>query len=342
MQPPEYLYPLSGGLMLGSCVYHLLYFNGNVLGISGIYGSAISRAVSLVGLKLSRISTPGKKTTADTPANGNVHPHNDTAADDVCASDPLLANGSSSPKKKEIVLEDGNWQIAFTLGLLAAGVLLRAIRPYLERSLGAPIFDQSLGNESSKWLSLSTFVVGLLIGVGTRVRSSPKEVNKIDVQWMYSRPYALRYVTAITPFDSRNSNILCSCSSRTLPEPQPAFSTNPPRTIRCPDSPAVANPLPVLSLHHPTTDSGEMVSISFVIRDCGTFRIRTRACRDAPTIQNSKLPFPPVISKFRPVARVCCNRRTRTEYPCVDNPTSIFHQNRQPAVWYRVPCSEQP
>ena len=157
--------------MLGSCVYHLLYFNGNVLGISGIYGSAISRAVSLVGLKLSRISTSGKKTTTDTPANGNVHPHNDTAADDVGVSDPLLANGSSSPKKKEIVLEDGNWQIAFTLGLLAAGALLRAIRPYLERSLGAPIFDQSLGNKSSKWLSLSTFVVGLLIGVGTRVRS---------------------------------------------------------------------------------------------------------------------------------------------------------------------------
>jgi hypothetical protein len=171
MQPPEYLYPLSGGLMLGSCVYHLLYFNGNVLGISGIYGSAISRAVSLVGLKLSQISTLGKKTTTDTPANGNVHPHNDPAVDDLGASDPLLANGSSSPKKEEIVLEDGNWQIAFTLGLLAAGVLLRAIRPYLERRLGAPIFDQSLGNESSKWLSLSTFVVGLLIGVGTRVRS---------------------------------------------------------------------------------------------------------------------------------------------------------------------------
>jgi hypothetical protein len=166
MQPPEYLYPLSGGLMLGSCVYHLLYFNGNVLGISGIYGSAISRTVSLVGLKLSRIST----SPTDTPANGHVHPRNGTAADDVGASDPLLANGSSS-KRKEIVFEDGNWQIAFTLGLLAAGVLLRAIRPYLERRLGAPIFDQSLSNESSKWLSLSSGVVGLLIGVGTRVRS---------------------------------------------------------------------------------------------------------------------------------------------------------------------------
>jgi len=171
MQPPEYLYPLSGGLMLASCVYHLLRFNGNVLGISGIYGAAISRAVSLVGLKFSRISTSGKKATADTPANGNVHRHNDTAADDFGASDPLLANRSSSPEKKEIVIEDGNWQIAFTLGLLAAGVLLRAIRPYLERSLGALIFDQSLANESSKWSSLSIFVVGLLIGVGTRVRS---------------------------------------------------------------------------------------------------------------------------------------------------------------------------
>jgi len=173
MQPPEYLHPLTGGLMLGSCVYHLLYFNGHVLGISGIYGSAISRAVSLVGLKLSRISTSGKKTTTDTPANGHVHPHNDPAADDdAAASDPLLANGISSPSKEEIVHEDGNWQIAFTLGLLAAGVLLRTIRPYLERSLGAPIFDQSFSNESSKWQPLSTFVVGLLIGVGTRVRSS--------------------------------------------------------------------------------------------------------------------------------------------------------------------------
>jgi len=173
MQLSEYLYSLNGGLMLGSSVYHLLYLNGQVLGISGIYGSAISRAVSIVGLKLSTISTSRKKTTTDTPANGIVHPHTDPAADDdVAASDPLLANGSSSPSKEEIVPKDGNWQIAFTLGLLAAGVLLRTIRPYLERSLGVPIFDQTLDDESSKWLPLSTFVVGLLIGVGTRVRSS--------------------------------------------------------------------------------------------------------------------------------------------------------------------------
>ena len=43
-----YLYPLMGGLMLASCVYHLFYFNGNILGVSNIYGAAASQAVVLL------------------------------------------------------------------------------------------------------------------------------------------------------------------------------------------------------------------------------------------------------------------------------------------------------
>src|SRR5271170_1247335 len=159
---------------------------------------------------------------------------------------------------------------------------------------------------------------------------------------MYRRPYALRYVTIITPFDRRNRNILCNCSSRTLPEPWSKFPTNHPTTIPCSDSPIAANPFRVLSIYHPATGSDKMVPVSFVIRDRGTFRIRTRACRDVPAVQNSKLPRPPDISKFRPVARVCRNWRTRTEYPCVDNPTSINHQNWQTGLWDRFQSSEQP
>jgi len=164
MHASECLYPLTGGLMLGSCVYHLLYLNGNVLGISGIYGTAVSRAISIVGLNLSRISTSAKKSAP-----------NESQQDGATAEDALLGDSStptSPPKEIETEPEDGDWQMAFTMGLLAAGALLRTIRPYLERSLGVPIFDPVLGNESSRVFQLSLFVVGLLVGLGTKVRSN--------------------------------------------------------------------------------------------------------------------------------------------------------------------------
>ena len=142
MHLSEYMYPLNGGLMLGSCVYHLLHLNGKVLGISGIYGSAISRAISIVGLKLSQMSTSAETT---------------------------VINAPDTSKEDENDQRDGNWQIAFTLGMMFGGILLRTFRPYLERSLGIPLFDAVGGDKNSIWFSLSTFLVGLLVGVGTKV-----------------------------------------------------------------------------------------------------------------------------------------------------------------------------
>ena len=270
--------------MLGSCVYHLLYLNGKVLGISGIYGSAISRAVSIVGLNLSRMSTSARKLATNTPSEGPAsHPDGPTA------EDPLLANSNSPtsvPKREEIVIEEGDWQIACTLGLLATGALLRIIRPYLERNLGVPIFDTVLGDESSKSFQLSMFVVGLLIGVGTKVLSvhPSNEVNNVDGAWMYSRPHALWYVTTFTPFNCRNRNILCNCSSCTSPSLRSTISTNPPPRIQSIDGAASTNPILVLSIHHPATGPYKMVPEHLFLHSGSPFRIGIGACRNAPAI----------------------------------------------------------
>jgi hypothetical protein len=60
------VYPLAGGLMLASSVYHLLYFNGNVLGISGIYRSTISQILNKARL----VSTGQQPMEADNSAKG--------------------------------------------------------------------------------------------------------------------------------------------------------------------------------------------------------------------------------------------------------------------------------
>jgi hypothetical protein len=339
MHAAECLYPLSGGLMLGSCVYHLLYLNGKVLGISGIYGSAISRAISIVGFNLGRMSTSVRKLATNTPSEGPAsHPDGPTA------EDPLLANTNSPtsvPKEKEIVIEEEDWKIASTLGLLATGALLRIIRPYLERNLGVPIFDPVLGDESSKSFQLSMFVVGLLIGVGSKVRSvhPSNEVNKVDVAWMYSRPHALWYVTTFTPFNCRNRNILCNCSSGTSPSPRSTTSTNPPPRIQSIDGAASTNPILVLSIHHPATGPYEMVPEHLFIYSGGPFCVGIGACRNAPAIQNPKLPCPSHVSELRPVPRICRNRRTRSEYSCMDNAASICQQT---AVCCKVQSPRRP
>src|SRR5216110_770639 len=44
----SYYYPLIGGSMLASSVYHLLYYNGDILGASGIHEASLSKVLSLV------------------------------------------------------------------------------------------------------------------------------------------------------------------------------------------------------------------------------------------------------------------------------------------------------
>lgn len=129
--------------MLGSCVHHLLYFNGNVLGISGIYGTTVRSVLSLIGGKSKE---PEKKEIGTT--NGTA------------------ANGTVTTKREA---EDGsNWKLVFTAGLLAGGFLLRLFRPYLERKLGIPLFDDA-AVKALATSSAAAFFGGAVVGLGTKV-----------------------------------------------------------------------------------------------------------------------------------------------------------------------------
>ena len=67
--------------------------------------------------------------------------------------------------------DNDNWKLAFTAGLLSGGILLRLLRPVLERHLGVPIFDKAV-IEGTSSTPLLTFLVGTLVGVGTKVIST--------------------------------------------------------------------------------------------------------------------------------------------------------------------------
>jgi hypothetical protein len=153
----SFYYPLAGGLIVGSCVHHLLYFNGNVLGISGIYSASVRRILGVTGGKEVRNEAARKQSGApDRTANGT--------ADEVGNMDEIKATkGVNEP-----VSETGDWRLAFTAGLFAGGLLLRVLRPYLERKLGTPLFEDA----AVKALSASplvAFIGGALVGLGTKV-----------------------------------------------------------------------------------------------------------------------------------------------------------------------------
>jgi hypothetical protein len=139
-------YPVFGGLMIASSIYHLLAYNGNVLGISGIYGSALS-------------TTMGKLLPSCTKRR-------------ISASESTGQNGEGQPLLNHVDANQPNklWTIAFTAGLLAGGALLRASRTFIEKDLGVRIFDYAfIGGRTSN--SLIALFMGAMMGVGTKVFS---------------------------------------------------------------------------------------------------------------------------------------------------------------------------
>jgi hypothetical protein len=147
--------------MLASSAYHLLYFNGDVLGVSGIYGSSLSQVLSMARSGFSRPQPPSVVQSTTKPIfetepliSSSVDPTNEPST---------TADGTNSPEP-----ESNNWKVAFTAGLFCGGLLLRTLRPILERRLGVPIFDEDIIQGISN-SPLITLLAGTLVGIGTKV-----------------------------------------------------------------------------------------------------------------------------------------------------------------------------
>ena len=153
--------------MLASCVYHLLYYNGDVLGASGIYASSLSKVLSLVRSGFSRAPPPSVTAVAGASTNP-TSTETDSLIDN--SSNPKI-DSSADEGSNTSEADNDNWKLAFTAGLLCAGILLRVLRPVLERHLGVPIFDKAV-IEGTSSTPLLTFLVGSLVGIGTKVISS--------------------------------------------------------------------------------------------------------------------------------------------------------------------------
>ena len=155
--PASTLYPLVGGLMLGFCVYHLLYFNGDTLGVSGIYGSTLRKLFNIHShIVLSD----------ETKAIANTDDSVEQSADNVEVN-PAPNDLDDQEVQHD---EDGDtWEPAFTAGLLLSGLLLRVLRPYIEKDLDVPIFDETFVNGQMFTSPFITLLVGLGVGIGTKV-----------------------------------------------------------------------------------------------------------------------------------------------------------------------------
>lgn len=129
--------------MLASSVYHLLYFNGNVLGISGIYRSTISQIL------------------------GKVEIIKSTLQQSVKTSEEAQADNNTS-RSKSTRPNDERWKIAFTAGLVAGGFVLKIFRRSIEERLGTALFENKPLNVLAA-NPLKSFIIGALVGVGTKV-----------------------------------------------------------------------------------------------------------------------------------------------------------------------------
>jgi hypothetical protein len=148
-----YSYPLVGGLMLASSVYHLLYYNGNVLGISGIYQSSFAKALRVLRLDLWQKQPPSKDSFVS------------AIEQSVSITQNLANDNAAHPTKSP---SDDNWKPAFIAGLLCGGILLRTFRAAIESGLGIPIFETSAIRGTSNPLFIE-FLCGTLVGVGAKV-----------------------------------------------------------------------------------------------------------------------------------------------------------------------------
>ena len=153
--------------MMASCVYHLLYYNGDVLGASGIYASSLSTVLSLVRSGFSRAPSPSATAVTESSTNP-ASTETDSLIDN--ASNPKI-HSSADEGSNTSEADNDNWKLAFTAGLLYGGILLRVLRPVLEHHLGVPIFDKAVV-EGTFSTPPVTFLVGSLVGIGTKVISS--------------------------------------------------------------------------------------------------------------------------------------------------------------------------
>lgn len=140
--------------MLASSVYHLLYYNGRVLGISGIYGGTVSTVLGSVRRHFAAIQPAKGETVQSSPENH------------------ALLNGGCPTDQKRDVEQAGSsrWKISFVAGLLAGGTLLRFLRAPIEIRLGTPIFEAAALQGISA-TPLTSLLAGLLVGTGTKVMS---------------------------------------------------------------------------------------------------------------------------------------------------------------------------
>jgi len=136
--------------MVGSGVYHLMYFNGNVLGISGIYAASVRTVLAWFGGK-----EGSKKEEKEQP-------------------ETTIGTGTGAEIKDEEKLSEGAdsyWKLAFTAGLLSGGLLLSVFRRSLERKLGIPLFEDAAAIALAS-SPAAAFLGGILVGVGTKVSPS--------------------------------------------------------------------------------------------------------------------------------------------------------------------------
>lgn len=150
----SYTYPFVGGLMLGSCVYHLLSFNGDVLGVSGIYGTAAKQVLSVFTKPRPEAQ---KATHPEVPTTyGTTSDNTGTSTDQVPEKDIAVP------------LSRIDWHVAFTVGLFTAGAILRIFRPKIEEYLGVPLFEDAYV-ERGNGQPLTQILSGALVGFGTKV-----------------------------------------------------------------------------------------------------------------------------------------------------------------------------
>jgi hypothetical protein len=227
-------YPLIGGLMLGSCVYHQLYYNGSVLGISGIYRSSLSAISAKFRNKLLDGNRPSISDRDDIDEEPRKQSGGDTSANDNSKGEQ-------------------NWKIAFTAGLLVGGALLRVFGPQIENKLGISIFDPVSVRFLSKY-PLTTFLAGMLVGVGTKVRKSSNCIDDIDGRRMYIGTHAMWDIPLIITFHNSDSNLLCDCGGSSSPSPTnytATFSIISDTQIRSHHDPLASTSSTPLPIHYP-------------------------------------------------------------------------------------------
>ena len=166
----SYYYPLIGGTMMATSVYHLLYYNGKVLGISGIYGGAISDVIDSIRRSFAT-SRSAKQVTAQ------FRSETDSLSDDSVA---LATRNSKIEKGENNEATGSRWKVSFVVGLLAGGTLLRLAQAPLEIRLGIPIFEKSVIQGVSV-SPLASVLSGLLVGIGTKVIRGLRLYTKIKL-----------------------------------------------------------------------------------------------------------------------------------------------------------------